>query len=137
MATTQRIPRYGNMPTGPEAGGRNCATGCGSWSAGWFQYRGLKTAMCEDCSRRWEREQLVAEVGVPVRDVDRDGLGDRIGLAIESVKGQAVYVKGTDKINHYLPGGFVVYVHGVQLPKCHGEWTWAYLAGAKAIRGRS
>ncbi len=34
--------------------GRHCEAGCGAWTAGWFQWRGRRSLVCDSCERRRE-----------------------------------------------------------------------------------
>ncbi len=102
-----------------------CAAGCGSWSAGTsFQWRGRASKVCPDCRRAKERADLTAALGVEVRDVNRVGLGDRRGLAIEELK--------LDPMN--VAPRFVVYVDGRELFR-RSTWEAAYRQGAGYTKG--
>ena len=103
---------------------------CDSWSSGPWEWRGRKSDLCPECSAGLERIALVGRGGVSVRDVNKAGLGDRRGLAIERVTHRV------EKLSmSYDETQYVVYLDGVELFR-RPTWEAAYRDGAQRARGR-
>ena len=49
--------------------GHDCAAGCGSWSAGPWQWRGLPSELCEECARAAEAAMVAALPGCDGEDM--------------------------------------------------------------------
>lgn len=112
--------------------GHSCP--CGSWTAGSrFTFRGLASKVCEKCAARAE---MISDAGIAVRNVNREGLGDRIGLAIEAVRGPTHYAKGSTKPIANNRVVFVAYWDGAETLR-RDSWDDAYKEATDRLARRS
>ncbi len=69
------------------------------------------------------------------RDINREGLGDRRGLAIEKVPGPRLYRPGTLEVLHESGPDFIAYVDGLPVAR-RRSYDEALKRGTHALRGR-